>query len=88
MKGLFPIAGQLLTQGAATAIYLAASSAVEEKGEKGKCFTPIAAEDKTSKIAEAKDLTRNLWYWCDGEATKTLGKGWEESGSQVAGEKA
>ena len=86
MKGLFQVVGQSLTQGAATAVYLAASPEVEKKGERGKYFIPIATEGKTSKIAEDKDLARNLWYWCDDKVTKTLGKGWEESVSQVAGE--
>jgi NAD(P)-dependent dehydrogenase (short-subunit alcohol dehydrogenase family) len=88
MKGLFQVVGQSLTQGATTAIYLAASLEVEKKGEKGKYFIPIATEDKTSKIAEDKDLARNLWYWCDDKVTKALGKGWEESGNQIADEKA
>jgi hypothetical protein len=80
MNGLFQIVGQSLTRGAATAIYLAASPEVKKKGEKGKYFIPIATEDKTSRIAEDRDLTRNLWYWCDDKVTKTLRRGWEESG--------
>lgn len=81
MKGMFHVVGQSETQAAATAIYLAASPEVEKKEEKGKYFIPIATEDKTSKIAEDKDLAKNLWYWCDDKVTKALGKAWEESGT-------
>jgi NAD(P)-dependent dehydrogenase (short-subunit alcohol dehydrogenase family) len=88
VKGLFQVVGQSPTQGAATAIYLAASPEVERKGERGKYFIPIATEDKTSKIAEDMDLARNLWYWCDDKVTKTQGKRWEESGSTASSEKA
>ena len=62
--------GQSPTDAAATAIYLAASPEVESKGLKGCYFIPIAKQDSTSKIAEDRDLARNLWYWCDGQATK------------------
>jgi len=70
LKGIFQVLGQSPTDGAATAIYLAASKEVQEKDQKGKYFIPIATEDKTSKIAEDKDLAKNLWYWCDDKATK------------------
>lgn len=83
MEGPFQIVGQSPTEGAATAIYLAASSNVERRGERGKYFIPIAMEGETSKIAEDKVLARNLWYWCDDKVTKTLGKGWEKSGNIV-----
>jgi len=79
LKELFQVVGQSPTQGAATAIYLAASPEVERKGERGEYFIPIATEDRTSEIAEDKDLARNLWYWCDDKVTKTLRKGSEES---------
>lgn len=79
VKGIFGVIGQSESQGAATAIYLAASPEVEERQQKGMYFVPIATEDKTSKIAADRDLARNLWYWCDDKATKALGKGWEES---------
>jgi hypothetical protein len=81
---VFQVAGQSPVQAAATAIYLASSPEVERKGQKGKYFVPIATEDNTSKIAEDKDLARNLWYWCDNQVTKTLGKGWEESSNPVS----
>ena len=71
-KGIVHMVGQPPTDAAATAIYLATSPEVERKGQKGKYFIPIATEDKTSKIAEDKDLAKNLWYWCDGQVTKGM----------------
>ena len=64
--------GQSVEQAAATAVYLSASPEVEAKGQKGKYFIPIATEDKTSQLAEDKDLAKNLWYWCDFHATKGI----------------
>ncbi|KAI9723426.1 MAG: hypothetical protein M1812_001310 [Candelaria pacifica] len=79
LKGAFQFVGQSSTDAAATAIYLAASPEVGEKDLKGKYFIPIATEDKTSTIAEDKDLARNLWYWTDSKVAETLGKGWQEN---------
>lgn len=73
MKTAFQVVGQSLANAAATAIYLASSEEVVEKGQKGKYFIPIATEDKTSKLAEDKDMAKNLWYWCDDKATKGSG---------------
>ncbi|KAL3419247.1 retinol dehydrogenase 12 [Phlyctema vagabunda] len=78
MKGFFEVMGQSPTDAAATAIYLAASPEVVVKEQKGKYFIPIGKEDKTSKLAEDKDLARNVWYWCDDKTTKALGKKWDE----------
>jgi len=72
LKGSFYVLGQSTTDGAATAVYLAASPEVVNKGQKGKYFIPIATEDATSKIAEDKDLAKNLWYWCDDKTTKGM----------------
>ena len=72
LKGVFQFIGQSIEQAAATAVYLSASKEVETKDQKGKYFIPIATEDKTSKIAEDKDLAKNLWYWCDDKATKGM----------------
>ncbi|KAH8594953.1 putative short chain dehydrogenase/reductase [Bisporella sp. PMI_857] len=78
MKANFWVTGQSTEDGAATALYLATSPAVVLKEQKGKYFIPIATEDETSKLAEDKDLAKNLWYWCDDKATKALGRGWDE----------
>jgi len=43
-------------------------------------LVPIAAEHKTSSLAENKDLAKNLWYWTDHVATEHLGQGWSEVG--------
>jgi hypothetical protein len=72
LKGAFHFLGQSTKQAAATAVYLSASEEVEAKDQKGKYFIPIATEDATSKIAEDKDLAKNLWYWCDDKATKGM----------------
>jgi len=82
-KRVVQMVGQSPEDAAATAIYLAASPEVESKGQKGKYFIPIATEDKTSKLAEDKDLAKNLWYWCDGQATKALGRGWDQSPAEI-----
>ncbi|KAG0647487.1 oxidoreductase [Hyphodiscus hymeniophilus] len=78
-KSIVQMVGQSSEDASATAIYLAASTEVESKGQRGKYFIPIATEDKTSKTAEDKDLAKNLWYWCDGQATKALGRGWDQN---------
>ena len=70
VKGLFKVVGQSPVDAAATALYLATSPEVESKEQKGKYFVPIATENATSKIADDKDLAKNLWYWCDDKATK------------------
>jgi hypothetical protein len=70
VKGVFKIIGQSPADAAATALYLASSPDVESKDQKGKYFVPIATEHSPSKIAEDKDLAKNLWYWCDDKATK------------------
>ena len=87
-KGIVQMVGQSPQDAAATAIYLAASPEVESKRQKGRYFIPIATEDRTSKLAEDKDLGKNLWYWCDGQATKALGKGWDQSLAEVEETKA
>lgn len=78
VKGVFQVVGHSVPDAAATAVYLAASPEVIVKRQKGMYFIPIATEDKTSKIAEDKDLARNLWYWCDDKVTKNLGKEWRD----------
>lgn len=76
LKGLFYVIGQSEMDGAATAIFLAASDEVVKSDVKGKYFIPIATEGKTSIVADDKDLARNLWYWTDHKVTEGLGNGW------------
>lgn len=86
MKGFFQVMGQSLEDAAASAIYLATSPKVVEKKQRGLYFIPIAKEDKTTQLAEDKDLMKNQWYWCDFHVTKALGKGWPDAGEEVASE--
>ncbi|KAG9244648.1 putative short chain dehydrogenase/reductase [Calycina marina] len=78
MKANFWVLGQSTTDGAATALYLAAAPEVVERNQKGSYFCPVAAEDDTSALAKDKDLAKNVWYWCDGQVTDALGRGWDE----------
>lgn len=90
VKGLFRVVGQSEQDGAATAMFLAASDIVVKDELKGRYFIPIATEDKTSSVAEDMDLARNLWYWTDHKVAETLGAGWadheaEETSSSSTG---
>ncbi|KAI9773563.1 MAG: hypothetical protein M1840_006837 [Geoglossum simile] len=82
VKGAFQLFGQSTTDGATTAIFLAASPEVERCQVRGKYFIPIATEEKTSKIAEDMDVARELWEWTDEKVTKTLGRDWQRIGRQ------
>lgn len=52
---------------------------VETRYLKSRYFVPIAAEHKTSPLADDKDLARNLWCWSDHKVTESFGKGWQEA---------
>jgi len=82
-KGTFQVIGQSPTGAAPTALFLAASKDVETRDLKGRYFVPIAAEHKTSPLADDKDLTKNLWYWSDHKVAESLGKGWQEAAEAV-----
>ncbi|KAJ5362471.1 hypothetical protein N7541_003315 [Penicillium brevicompactum] len=69
--------GQTLQDGAATALYLAASDEVRERNHRGHYFVPIAAEYEPSSIAGNGKLARDLWDWIDAQATETLGLDWQ-----------
>ncbi|KAF2762892.1 short chain dehydrogenase/reductase [Pseudovirgaria hyperparasitica] len=70
--------GQSPEDGAATAIFLAASPEVEKQQLRGKYFVPVATEYETSTTAQNKDLAKNLWYWTDHQVSEALGKSWQE----------
>jgi NAD(P)-dependent dehydrogenase (short-subunit alcohol dehydrogenase family) len=53
--------GQSLEDGAATALYLAASREVREENIRGQYFIPIATLCKPSSIARDMKLSRDLW---------------------------
>ncbi|KAH7053073.1 putative short chain dehydrogenase/reductase [Macrophomina phaseolina] len=76
-KTVFQYTGQKPEDAATTAMYLATSPDIVSKGVKGKYFVPIAQEEKTSTVAEDKNLQKNLWYWSDSKVAETLGKGWQ-----------
>jgi hypothetical protein len=58
---LFSIIGQSLEDGAASAIYLAASPHVMENNARGQYFIPIAKPDKITLIASDMKLAHDLW---------------------------
>ncbi|KAB8069007.1 hypothetical protein BDV29DRAFT_199000 [Aspergillus leporis] len=65
---LFSIIGQSLEDGAASAIYLAASPHVMENNARGQYFIPIAKPDKITLIASDMKLAHDLWEWIDAKA--------------------
>ncbi|KAJ5964658.1 uncharacterized protein N7479_004534 [Penicillium vulpinum] len=69
--------GQSVRDGAATALYLAASSEVRERKHRGQYFIPIATLCKPSAISEDMKLARDLWDWIDVQATESLGLDWQ-----------
>ncbi|EAW06277.1 putative short chain dehydrogenase/reductase [Aspergillus clavatus NRRL 1] len=77
MRGLFSLIGQSTQDGAATAMYLAASPAIRENRIRGQYFIPIAKPYDTSKIANNMKLANELWDWIEAKATETLGPNWQ-----------
>ncbi|KAL5688939.1 hypothetical protein EMGR_000338 [Emarellia grisea] len=69
--------GRSTQDGAATAIYLAASQAIRENGTRGQYFIPIATPCKTTPVAADMRLARELWDWINARATETLGSDWQ-----------
>ncbi|GMF80290.1 unnamed protein product [Aspergillus oryzae] len=70
---LFSIIGQSLEDGAANAIYLAASPKVISNSTRGQYFIPIAKPYKTTAIASDMKLARDLWDWTEAKAAEALG---------------
>ncbi|KAJ6173563.1 hypothetical protein N7485_006375 [Penicillium canescens] len=68
--------GQTLEQGAATAIYLAASDDVSKNDFRGRYFIPVAMPCDPSPMGKNTTLGRDLWDWIDGQMTETLGLNW------------
>ncbi|KAJ5365043.1 hypothetical protein N7517_007929 [Penicillium concentricum] len=69
--------GQSLEDGAATALYLAASHEVREQNHRGEYFVPIATLCESNAISGDMKLARDLWDWIDAQATETLGLDWQ-----------
>lgn len=61
LRGLFSIVGQTPQEGAATAIYLAASCEVRQKDIRGQYFIPIAKSCATSPTGDDVNLAKDLW---------------------------
>lgn len=77
VKGIFQFIGQTTAEGAATAMYLAASPQVENLNQSGKYFIPIATEGETSTLAEDEDLAKDLWSWTEQQVVAALGNNLE-----------
>ncbi|KAB8267531.1 hypothetical protein BDV30DRAFT_36615 [Aspergillus minisclerotigenes] len=73
LRILFSIIGQSLEDGAANAIYLAASPKVISNSTRGQYFIPIAKPYKTTAIASDMKLARDLWDWTEAKAAEALG---------------
>lgn len=61
MRGLFSVIGQSVQDGAATAMYLAASEDVARKDIRGEYFIPIAKPNPGNAIANDMELAGDLW---------------------------
>ncbi|KAE8157231.1 hypothetical protein BDV40DRAFT_278840 [Aspergillus tamarii] len=73
LRRLFSISGQSLEDGAANAIYLAASPKVVSDSTHGQYFIPIAKSHKTTAIASDMKLARDLWDWIEAKAADAVG---------------
>ncbi|PYI09090.1 hypothetical protein BO78DRAFT_405281 [Aspergillus sclerotiicarbonarius CBS 121057] len=74
---IFSIIGQSTQDGAATAMYLAASDKIRVDGIRGQYYIPIAKPCATTGIADELVLARKLWVWVDARATEHLGPNWQ-----------
>ncbi|KAJ5232754.1 hypothetical protein N7468_005710 [Penicillium chermesinum] len=77
MRFVASFLGQSVEDGAATALFLAASEEVSRTNSRGRYFVPIATLQDPSEIAKDEDLGANLWEWIDEQITATLGIGWK-----------
>ncbi|CAI7645589.1 unnamed protein product [Penicillium palitans] len=71
--------GQSLEQGAATALYLAASADVSKLDFRGRYFVPVAMPCDPSPMGKDMILGRKLWGWVDDRITETLGLNWQRA---------
>ncbi|KAJ5668833.1 hypothetical protein N7462_009903, partial [Penicillium macrosclerotiorum] len=69
--------GQTAEDGAATAIYLAASAEVKDMNFRGEYFIPIATSSDPSPMGKDMYLGQQLWEWIDTHVTKILGPNWK-----------
>lgn len=61
LKKVFSVIGQSLQDGAATAVYLAASKDIPQKDIRGEYFIPVAKQYAASRIANDMKLADGLW---------------------------
>lgn len=53
--------GQSVEEGAATAVYLATSPEVSERGIRGGYFVPVAKTEEPTRLARDGGLAREVW---------------------------
>lgn len=61
LKAVFSVIGQGVQDGAATAVYLAASKDIPQKDVRGQYFVPVAKSNPASSIANDMKLAADLW---------------------------
>lgn len=61
LKKVFSVIGQSVQDGAATAVYLAASEVIPEMDLRGQYFVPIAMPNPASPIANNMKLAAEVW---------------------------
>lgn len=61
LKAIFSVVGQSVQDGAATAVYLAASEEVIERDIRGQYFIPVAKANAASTLANDMKLAGDLW---------------------------
>jgi hypothetical protein len=61
IRGLGRWLGQSVEEGAATAVYLATSPEVSERGIRGGYFVPIAKGEEPTRLARDGGLAREVW---------------------------
>lgn len=61
LKKIFSVIGQTVQDGAATAVYLAASKEIRERDLRGQYFIPVAKANAASAPANDMKLARDLW---------------------------
>ena len=61
VRAFFSLVGQSREDGAATALYLAASPEVRKENQRGQYFIPIAKPYPSTKISCDPGLARNVW---------------------------
>ncbi|EPS29083.1 hypothetical protein PDE_04032 [Penicillium oxalicum 114-2] len=77
MRFLARFGGQSDEDGAASAMYLAASPKVKELDSRGLYYIPIATVDEPTALAQDEKLATRLWDWIDDRVAQKLGPDWK-----------